>query len=92
MLPERSRPGKVKTEVETLGDKTLYVMRYTITDRSRGFPIEMRYAMCVYLPPNVKETRRVYVFTVGKIRRAGLSEDADVLLEAHAVIGSLREK
>ncbi|MET0732367.1 MAG: tetratricopeptide repeat protein [Casimicrobiaceae bacterium] len=85
-------PGKVKTEVETLGDKTLYVMRYTITDRSRGFPIEVRYAMCVYLPPNVKETRRVYVFTVGKIRRAGLSEDADVLLEAHAVIGSLREK
>lgn len=85
-------PGRISREVETFGEKRLYVMRYAITDRSRGFPIEVMYATCVYLPPNAKETRRVYLFIVGKVRNAAASADANVLPELYPVIGSLREK
>ena len=85
-------PGKISRGIETYGEKRLYVMRYAITDHSRGFPIEVMYATCVYLPPNAKETRRVYLFIVGKVRNAAMSADANVLPELSPVIASLREK
>jgi TPR repeat protein len=84
--------GEVQKKTETVSDKQLYVMRYVITDRSGRYTIEMKYAMYVYLPPDVKQTRRVYLFLVGQPQKIGESEIKNDLTTIYPTISSFHEK
>jgi hypothetical protein len=84
--------GEVRNETEIVGDKKVYVMRYVVTDRSGQYPIEMNYAMYAYLPADVKQTRRMYLFLIGQPQKIGESEIKNDLRTIRPVISGLREK
>lgn len=82
---------ELSKEVTTIGGKKLHVMNYTITDRSR-IPMEIKYAMYLYLPPDLRQKRVFYGFVIGepsKIREAVYETD---FTKIHSVISSFRSK
>jgi len=55
----------VVRDVTTIAGKKLHVMRYTIVDRSARVPFERKYAMYLYLPPDLPQKRAFYLFLIG---------------------------
>jgi len=78
-------------EVTTIGGKKLHVMNYTITDHSR-IPMDIKYAMYLYLPPDLRQKRVFYGFWIGepsKIRESVYETD---FTKIHSVISSFQSK
>jgi hypothetical protein len=84
--------GEVSRQVETIGSKTLYVMRYPVTDQSPSVTVESSEATYFYLPANWRESKRVYLFGIAQARKVGnLTTTADTS-EVNSVIAGFREK
>jgi hypothetical protein len=84
--------GEVSKQIEAIDGKTLYVMRYVITDRRLSSVVESKEAGYIYLPPNWKESKRAYVFSVAHPQKVGdmiLATDAS---EVGSVIAGFRQK
>jgi hypothetical protein len=84
--------GEVSKEIEAIDGKTLYVMRYVITDRRLSSVVESKEAGYIYLPPNWKESKRAYVFSIAQPQKVGdmiLATDAS---EVGSVIAGFRQK
>jgi hypothetical protein len=82
---------ELSKEVTTIGGKKLHVMNYTITDRSR-IPMDIKYALFLYLPPNLRQKKVFYGFWIGepsKIRESVYETD---FTKIHSVIGSFESK
>jgi hypothetical protein len=82
----------VKKQTITVGDKKLYLMTYVVADRRLVFPVEAKYALYVYLPPERKERQQAYVFIFGLGKLfgdVGAPGDSSIV---QGIIGSFREK
>jgi len=85
-------PGEVGKQIETIGGKTVYSMRYVVTDRRLGTAVESVEAVYVYLPPNWKENRRAYLFGTAQAQKIDDVIFPTDLSGVTAVISSFREK
>ena len=84
--------GDVLRDVITINGTTLHVRRYTITDRSARVPFEMKYAMYLYLPPDLPQKRAFYLFLIGDTSRIGTSVYKADLTQIQPVIRSFQTK
>ena len=78
-------------EVTMIGEKKLHVMSYTITDHSR-IPMEIKYAMYLYLPPDLRQKRVFYGFLIGEPYKIRESVYETNLTKIHSVISSFKSK
>ena len=84
--------GEVSRQVETIGGKTLYVTRYVVTDQSLSIPVEAKEAAYIYLPPNWKESKRIYLFGIAQPQKLGEVATPTDPSQVNSVISGFREK
>jgi len=72
--------------------KKLHVMRYTIADRSLRVPLERKYVMYLYLPPDLPQKRAFYLFLIGDTSKIGGTEYETDLTQIRPVIESFLTK
>lgn len=65
------RQEDVRKETATVGGKRVHVMTYAVTDLGHPTPAETKEAMYIYLPPNFKEARQVYFFSIVQSQKVG---------------------
>ena len=78
-------------EVTTIGGKKLHVMNYTITDRSR-IPMDIKYAMYLYLPPDLRQKKVFYGFWIGEPSKISESVYETDFTKIDSVISSFQSK
>ncbi|HEV2976096.1 MAG TPA: tetratricopeptide repeat protein [Casimicrobiaceae bacterium] len=84
--------GNVSKQVEIIDGKTLYVMRYVITDRRLGTVVEGNEAAYTYFPPNWRQRKRAYLFNLAQPQKIGDAVLATDTSEIGSVISGFREK
>lgn len=84
--------GEVTKRVETIGGKTLYVMRYLVTDQSLSVSVESSEATYFYLPANWRESKRVYLFGIAQAQTIGNAVLTEDISELNSMISGFREK
>ena len=84
--------SNLSKEVTTIDGKRLYVMSYTITDRSKAVPIEIKYAMYLYLPPNFAQRWIFYGFLIGQAQKIGGTAHETDLTRIGPVINSFHSR
>lgn len=82
----------VVRDVTTIAGKKLHVMSYTIADRSTRVPFEMKYAMYLYLPPDLPQKRAFYLFLIGDMYKFGGTVYETDLTQIRPVIESFQTK
>lgn len=85
-------PTDLSREITTIGGKKLYVMNYAIMDRSLRAPVEIKYSMFLYLPPDLKQKRVCYTFLIGEAYKIGESVYEADLTKIFPVINSFQTK
>ncbi len=78
----------VVRDVTIVAGKKLHVMRYTIADRSLRVPLERKYEMYLYLPPDLPQKRAFYMFLIGDTSKIGGTEYETDLTQIYPVIES----
>jgi hypothetical protein len=78
-------------EVATIGGKKLHVMNYTITDRSR-IPMDIKYAMYLYLPPDLRQKKVFHGFWIGEPSRIRDTVYETDFTKIDSVISSFQSK
>ena len=78
----------VVRDVTTIAGKKLHVMRYTIADRSLRVPLERKYEMYLYLPPDLPQKRAFYMFLIGDTSKIGGTAYETDLTQIYPVIES----
>jgi TPR repeat protein len=82
----------VSKQIENIDGKSLYVMRYVITDRRLGTAVEANEAAYTYFPPNWKQSKRAYLFSLAQPQKIGDAVLATDTSEIGLVISGFREK
>ena len=72
----------------TIDEKKLHVMSYAITDRSGAVPLEIKYAMYLYLPPDIKQEKDFYAFLISDTYKVGASAYEADLTRIDPIISS----
>ena len=72
----------------TIDEKKYHVMSYSITDRSGAVPLEFKYAMYLYLPPDIKHEKDFYAFLISDAYKVGASAYEADLTRIRPVISS----
>jgi hypothetical protein len=85
-------PTRLSREVTDIAGKRLYLMSYTMIDRGHAVPMEFKYAMYLYFPPNLKQKRTYYNFIIGEISKIMENTYETDLTIIESVIESFRQK
>jgi len=85
-------PSEFKVVAAAIGDKRVRLMTYSVTDLSRAVVVQTRAAMYIYLPPDFKEARQVYLFSIEQAVRVGEAVFSPDLTAIVPVIESLHGK